>query len=270
MKCIYINLDSAGDRRTRFEANWAANCGADWRLERFAALDTRYVEQHAVGGTLRPAEKACFLSHCSSIALNMNATEPLFVMEDDAVLGPHSAPTIDNFLRVSDNYDWDIVFTEVGIVSPSTMLDLIKLRQELTGKDEVRLLDLAKLPFGGATGYIINHRSLKKIGALLGVHEELHIPYDLLLRKLIYEKKLKGLVFFPFVSSLSSASPSDIRVEGAADRIWTAFRQLAWLDRDLDALRPAIERIGEELCDEESRLLGILLAGQVSPSFVTK
>lgn len=205
MKCLYINLDSAGDRRARFEANWAANCGADWRLERFAALDTRYVEQHAVDGTLRPAEKACFLSHCSSIALNMNATEPLFVMEDDAVLGPHSAPTIDNFLRVSDNYDWDIVFTEVGIVSPSTMLDLIKLRQELTGKDEVRLLDLAKLPFGGATGYIINHRSLKKIGALLGVHEELHIPYDLLLRKLIYEKKLKGLVFSP--SSARSPAP---------------------------------------------------------------
>lgn len=270
MKCIYINLDSASERRARFEANWAHNRGPDWRLERFAALDTRYVEHHAVVGILRPAEKACFLSHCASIALNLNAAEPLFVMEDDAVLGPRSAPTIDNFLKVSDNYEWDIVFTEVGIVAPSAMLELIKLRKELAGKDEVRLLDLATLPFAGATGYIINHRSLKKIGALLGARERFDIPYDLLLRQLIYEKKLKALVFFPFVSSLSNSSQSDIRVESAVDEVWTAFRQLASLDRDLDALRPAIERIGSQLCDEEARLLGILLASQVSASFTTK
>ena len=70
MKSLYINLDSAVDRRARFEANWAAHGDGNWELERFPAVDTRYVEEHRVPGTLRPGEKGCFLSHCAAIAMN--------------------------------------------------------------------------------------------------------------------------------------------------------------------------------------------------------
>jgi GR25 family glycosyltransferase involved in LPS biosynthesis len=271
MQCVYINMENAPDRRARFEANWTEYRGDDWRIERFPALDARYVEQHRVGGTLRPGEKGCFLSHCAVIGLNVDATEPLFILEDDSLLGPRSAATIGNFLHVSDAYDWDIVFTEVCIPQASTMIDLMKLSRQLRGADEVRLLDLANYVFAGSTGYIVNHRSLKKIAALLGAHQELDLPYDLALRKLVYEKKLKALAFFPFVTALSTESgPSQIRDEVAADRIWIAFRQLVALDRDLDKLRPIIEQIGDELCDEEARLLGMLLGAQASKSFVPK
>lgn len=269
MKCLYINLDNAVDRRARFEENWATHAGSHWPLERFPAVDTAYVEANRVPGTLRPGEKGCFLSHCAAIAMNLDATAPLFILEDDSVLGPRSAATISNFLKVSDDLDWDIVFTEVAIPKPSTMIDLFKLRRTLADTNEVRLLDVADFVFAGATGYIVNHRSLTKIATLLGAWQELDIPYDLALRKLVYEKKLKARVFFPFVSSLSHRSgKSQIRDEGASDRIWIAFRQLIWQDRDLDKVRRDIEQIGLDLCDEESMLLATLLAGFTSKSFV--
>lgn len=271
MKCVYINLDVRTDRRARLEENWTAYRGSDWQLQRFPAVDKVYVEQQQIAGRLQPGEKACFLSHCSVLAQNLEATTPLFIMEDDTELGPRSAATIDNFLRASDAYEWDIVFTEVGVTQPATMIELIKLRQELEGTNEVRLIDPARFGFAGATGYIVNPRSLKKLGRLLGASDELNLPYDLMLRQFIYAKQLKALVFFPFVSTLSAeAGPSQIREEVAADRIWTAFRQLAWQDRDLDRLRPVIEKIGEELCDDESRMLGTLLGGLASKSFVMK
>jgi GR25 family glycosyltransferase involved in LPS biosynthesis len=264
-------MKNAPDRRARFEANWALFRGDDWWLERFPALDARYVEHHGVGGTLRPGEKGCFLSHCAVIASNLDGTKPLLILEDDSLLGPRSAATISNFLQVSDNYHWDIIFTEVGIPLASTMIELMRLSRQRRNADEVQLLDLANYVFAGSTGYIVNPRSLRKIAALLGEHQELDLPYDLALRKLVHEKKLKALVFFPFVTALSTESgPSQIRDDVTADRIWTAFRQLVALDRDIDKLRLIIEQIGEDSCDEEARLLGILLGAQSTAHFVSR
>lgn len=270
MKCIYINLDKAVARRAQFEENWAAHHGDGWQLERFPAVDTRYVEEHGVPGTLRPGEKGCFLSHCAAIAMHIDSTVPLFMLEDDAQLGPRSAAAIDHFLRTHQGYDWDIVFTDVCIPLAPTMMDLLALRRTLAD-GEVRVLDAADFTFAGSTGYIVNPRSLGKLTELLGTQLELDVPYDLMLRGLVRDKKLKALVLFPFVTSLSEESgASQIQAEGAADRIWNAFRKLAWLDRDLGKVGPAIRKIDEDLCDEESRLLGVLLAGLMSKSYVHK
>lgn len=271
MKCIYINLDRATDRRSRFEENWTAHRGADWQLERFPAVDTRYVEENRVPGKLRPPEKGCFLSHCAALAMNLDTTEPLFILEDDSVFGPRSADTIDHFLKASAGVEWDIVFTEVGILFPAAMIELFKLRRELEARNEVRLLDLADYIFAGATGYIVNPRSVTKLATLLGACQELDVPYDLYLRRLIHEKKLKALMFFPFVTTLSHHSgPSQIRDEGAADRLWIAFRQLVTQDRELDKVRRDIAQIDQDLGDEETRLFGTILAGFAAKSFEWK
>lgn len=245
--------------------------GAGWQLERFAAVDARYVEENRVPGGLRPGEKGCFLSHCAAIAMNLGATEPLFMLEDDTVLGPRSAATIDNFLRASDGIEWDIAFTEAGILFPADMIELFKLRRELEGTNEIRLLDLTSYMFAGSTGYLVNPLSLTKLATLLGECQELHIPYDIYLRKLVHEKKLKALMFFPFVTSLSHHSGlSQIRDEGAADRIWIAFRQLMAQDRDLDKVRLDIDQIDRDLADDETRLFGTILAGFAAKSFAWK
>jgi len=271
MKCIYINLERATTRRAQLEANWAEYGGRDWELERFPAVDARYIEDTNVPGTLRPGEKGCFFSHSAVIEMNRGATAPIFVMEDDMVLGKSTADTVNKFLNVCNSYDWDIAYTDVCIPLPQTMLDLVKLRHELSDSGEVRLLDVKDFPFAGATAYIVNHRSLDKLAGLLAQEEELNYPYDLVLRRLIYERKLKGLVFFPFVTSLSDESDvSQIQQDVSADVIWNGFRKIVWIDRDLKKVLPSIEQIDRELCDDESRLLGVLFAGMLSKSYTEK
>ncbi|THC43813.1 glycosyltransferase family 25 protein [Massilia sp. Mn16-1_5] len=271
MKCIYINLERATGRRAQLEANWAEYGGSDWQLERFPAVDARYIEETNVPGSLKPGEKGCFFSHSAVIEMNRGATAPIFIVEDDMVLGQSTAATINNFLGVCDSYDWDIAYTDVCIPLPQTMLDLVKLRHELTDSGEVRLLDVKDFPFAGSTAYLVNHRSLDKLAGLLAQEEELNYPYDLVLRRLIYERKLKGLVFFPFVTSLSDESNvSQIQQSVSADVIWNGFRRLMWVDRDLKKVWPSIEQIDRELCDDESRLLGVLFAGMMTKTYTEK
>jgi GR25 family glycosyltransferase involved in LPS biosynthesis len=271
MKCIYINLERATARRAQLEANWAEYGGSDWQLERFPAVDARYIEENGIPGNLRPGEKACFFSHSAVIEMNRGATAPLFIMEDDMALGKSSAATIDNFLGVCDNHDWDIAFTDVCVPLPQTMLDLVKLRHELSETGEVRLLDLKDIIFAGSTAYLVNHRSLDKISGLLAAHESLDVPYDLALRQLIHHRKLKGLVFFPFATSLGDESDvSQIQQDGLTDLVWNAFRKLMWIDRDLAQVWPAVEKINTQVCDDESRLLGVVLGGMLTKSFVLK
>lgn len=271
MKCTYINLDSAAERRLLTEDNFRKFGATGWQLERFAALDKAFVAQQGIPGTLQPGEKGCFLSHRAVIRDNLDAGAPILVMEDDAVWCDVTCSTIDNFLQVSDRYDWDIIFTDVCLPAVHDMVELVRLRHQLSDAQEVKLLDLSKRAFAGSTSYIVNHHSLAKIDAILHSVEGLDIPYDLFLRHLIWNKHLKGLMFFPFITSVSElSSASQIQQANTTDTVWNAFRQLAWVGRDFNAIAPTLEMINRDLCDDESRLFGVIFAAMVSRGFQIK
>lgn len=76
MKCHYINLDTATERRATLEANFA-RCGRpDWSLHRFSALDQATVQELGVPGTRSWREKGCFLSHRSVIEEQADDGQP--------------------------------------------------------------------------------------------------------------------------------------------------------------------------------------------------
>jgi GR25 family glycosyltransferase involved in LPS biosynthesis len=77
MKCFYINLDSETERRSAIEKNFSSHAKAGWELVRVPAVDTRQVEERRVRGSLRPAEKACFLSHQSILETQKTRQLPL-------------------------------------------------------------------------------------------------------------------------------------------------------------------------------------------------
>src|SRR5689334_13813076 len=87
MRCFYINLDAATQRRRSLETNFAQTGKSDWSLTRIAAIDAAYVEANAIVGTAKPPEKACFLSHRKALLESMNDDEPVFMLEDDAMFG---------------------------------------------------------------------------------------------------------------------------------------------------------------------------------------
>ncbi|HWZ65001.1 MAG TPA: glycosyltransferase family 25 protein [Steroidobacteraceae bacterium] len=265
--CVYINLERAVARRRALESSFESCIGSRWTLYRFQALDADYVRRKSIPGNLGDAAKACFLSHRRVIEASLASSESLLVLEDDAILGSHTAQQIEQLVRGSDAPPWDLAFTDFIVPDLAWMAGLFKLRQRLAG--QIKLLDLSALPFAGSTAYVVNGRSKARVAGLLAAAARLDVPYDLYLRDLVYKKQLVACGFFPFITSLSAvAHQSDIQPEGkTATLVWDAFRKLSWADRDLEQQKPLLRTIANAFCDEESAAFGTLFAAMTSPAF---
>jgi GR25 family glycosyltransferase involved in LPS biosynthesis len=254
MDCIYINLNSATERRLKFESNFEARKTPNWTLSRFAAIDTDTVKNNNVAGECSPAEKGCFLSHKVIIESNLAHDKSIFILEDDASFGVRTCNLIDGILAQNRNLDWDILFTDVCIPHLTTMMDLLKFRRELTAKKiEVAFMKLSKTNFNGSTAYIVNAKSKQKLFDQLNYATELNIPYDLYLRSLIHISALKGYSLFPFVTSLSDFSDiSQVKLPGANrdELTWNMFRKMIWLERNLASCTSALESIKDGLSEQ--------------------
>jgi len=269
MKVFYINLDSESERRKILERNFA-DCRRDgWSLSRFCAMDIAHVNATKVSGSLRPAEKACYLSHKDLLASQLDDQESIMVLEDDACFGKHTCAIVDTL--VSDKRPqqpkWDILFTDIAVTNVQAMARLINRRHTFPSDHQISLLDLCHYPFAGATAYIVNGESKGKLVDLLRRCNDLDTPFDLYLRQSIWEKAIAGFFLFPFITSLSEyAESSSIQLTGdrARDLVCSTFRRMTWVERNLDQQKPRLDRLRENLCDRESALFSIPFAAMIS------
>lgn len=248
MKCFYINLDDAIDRRNCIEENFSIYKTEKWHLTRFPAIDTEYVIRNNVQGSLSNKEKACLLSHRELIAQNLNDTNDIFILEDDAIFGTNTCHIVEQFIGEMNekNIEWDILYTDLGPIFGSVAGMLTENRKDFEETNEIKLINLENIAFAGATAYIINGKSKEKIFNLL-ISEELNTPYDIFLDdKIIKKQKIKSFVIFPFATSLSDLSKeSSIQQMGVNNLIQETFRKMAWLDRNID--QPSINAINNTL-----------------------
>ncbi|MFI4933975.1 MAG: glycosyltransferase family 25 protein [Caulobacterales bacterium] len=259
MDCHYINLDSATARRELIERNFNTYKAPGWTLTRFPAVDVASVEARQVPGRLRPAEKACFLSHQQLLGANLSATAPIMILEDDAEIGRRTCALIDNFLASQGDFDWDIVFANVCIPRLEHMLRLAKYRNQIAVNQRVILLDLIKYIFAGADAYIVNHKSIVRLHRMILLEQKLDTPYDLLLQKFIHERRIKGFSYFPFITGLSDLSQiSQLRERRIDEAIWGLFRSMMRIDRDLERLGPQRESVMRDLQPEHAKMLQVL------------
>ena len=272
VKCFFINLDRATSRRETIQRTFSSLKPRDLRLERFAAIDVAHVREKNVQGKLTEVEKACFLSHSTIVKANTKQNENVWILEDDQTFSAKTFGLVSNFFETkSQDLEWDLMYTDVGISSIGVMADLFRYRRDLMRKNSIECLNLQKMPFFGATSYIINRKSIAKIASFME-ETTLDIPYDLLLRKLIYEGKLNGFVTFPFLTTDSDeAANSSIQKSEFAqtDLIWSLFRRLTWLDGDSFDPTPLLNGIWSGL-DKRSQLYGVLWAAMADPGFKTK
>jgi GR25 family glycosyltransferase involved in LPS biosynthesis len=271
LECVFINLDSAPERRAGLETNFAACKGPGWGLTRFAAVEPRAIQD--IPGRLRPSEKACFESHRRAIGSMLGSRQPVFMLEDDALLGRHTAELIDKIVFANDDLRWDLLYTDICVPHIGPMLELLRVRQQLASPADVRLIDLRTFAFAGATAYILNPRSIGKLHAILASYRTLEEPFDLCLHNLVRQGRLSAFALFPFATSLSESSEtSQVQEPGAPgpDRIWNLFRKMIWVDRDIAAHRGALDEIDRLMGDEETRSFGTLFAAMASKDFTPK
>lgn len=272
MLCLYINLAGATNRKAHIEKSFSS-FNFSTNLQRFEAINVNDVLKKGVAGNLTEIEKACFLSHATLIKSMINSKNNLFVMEDDIEFYNDTFSIINQTINAMSEIDWDILYTDVCIPEPTTMIDLIKIKNELKDTQSFRILDLKKIHFAGATGYIINKKSILKLSNLIEEEKKLDVPFDLLLRNLIYNNDLKGFSIFPFVTTLSDDSfNSQIQPKNSlnTDFVWNVFRKLIWansIKTDTDLL---IRKMQNEFCDEESMALATVIASCISKKFSIK
>ena len=270
MHCIAINLDAAADRRAALERNVRECLPSSWRLERFAAIDALQASAHP--GRLRDAEKGCYLSHVAVIEQAMAIDDHVLVLEDDVLFGPHSASGIDAAIGSLPVEAWDVIFTDVCIANVHAMIELLEIRRRLVAASQATLLELARLPFAGATAYVVNRAAKARVlDTVRAGARSLDQPYDLFLRDRITAGALRAKVIFPFATSLSEhAGASSIQLGGEfglTDFVWDAYRRLVFADRDLPALQRAVRAGPDSALDAETEIIGRLVGLQLSPGY---
>jgi GR25 family glycosyltransferase involved in LPS biosynthesis len=264
MKCCYINLDHAVQRREYIEASFKKAARPGWSLERFSALDAKYVEAHAVEGIRSRSEKACFLSHRAVIQAHAGSAQHLLVLEDDVSFGTATFEIVDGFLQQNADADWDLLFLDICAHRIEDMLKLYFNRRKLMQQRTVIPLDLAKLPFFGSNAYIVNGKSVGKLLACLDSAMPIDIEYDILLGERIRDGALKAAVVFPFPITLSPhANASQIQRQGM-DTINVArnlFRNMMWFESMPADYRESIQHLNDAVADSGHEQLAKILTG---------
>lgn len=254
MECHYINLDTAIERRTALEANFARYGRQGWELKRFTALDEATVEKDQVAGKRSWREKACFLSHTNVIAQQPDDGRTFMVMEDDAQIGSASLEIMEGILAGNHEAQWDILFADISVYQMGTMMLLALNRTQLMEKRMVIPLDLASISFVGTSAYLVNGASRHKLLTYLTKGVPVDTEYDVYLNKGIATGELKAAVLFPFVTTLSRHS-TKTQIQSANTRTANMsrdiFRRMMWLESDE-------ESYGADLAMIQKRLQGTL------------
>lgn len=255
MECHYINLDDAVARRSALEANFAQYRRAGWELKRFAALDEAAAERKAIPGRRSWREKGCFLSHLSVIESQPDGRS-FMVLEDDAHFGSASMEVIEGLLAQNSSAQWDLLFTDISPLGLDTMMMLALNRGHLMEKRMVIPLDLSRMSFIGATAYVVNGASRRKLLAYLEAGIPVDTEYDVYLNRGMLNGELKAAALFPFVTTLSQHS-TDTQIQSpdttTTNRARAVFRRMMWLESTGHSY-------AADLATIESRLQGTLPA----------
>jgi GR25 family glycosyltransferase involved in LPS biosynthesis len=268
----YINLASAWSRRQAMEGNLGQVPRGRWHAKRFDAIGSTNEQVQRLQGRCSDKEKATFLSH--RLALVQTAQhhpgQHVHILEDDALLGQRTYEILDRFLESEEAQKWDVVFTDIIVTRLQGMLDLLAQRRELMAHQAVKTIDLAFLEFAALTSYVVNAATADRVLFLMNSVTQLDEPVDLLVRRWIWTGQLRACVLFPFVTAVSSqADHSQIQPTHTdpTAKIWNAYRNLVWLERDLAISASDCQSVAARVQDLESNLMGILCASMVSPHF---
>jgi GR25 family glycosyltransferase involved in LPS biosynthesis len=275
MDVRYINLDSANERRRSIEESFrAGNFSAEWPLRRFEAIRGSDEVMRKFGGSLKRSHAGCFASHLACIQESLDDDNYLMITEDDTIFSKRTEAMVNQAMNNLRSVDWDLLYTDVIITNPHNMLDFFERRKHLEATDTIEVCDLRPMSFCGASCYIVNKASKRKVFKACST-----VPidvYDLLLRNRVHNGTLNAYVIFPFVTSLSPLAYqsfiNDIDERGvptakpkgvSLGSLWSAFRQLVWIGANPEEAIKSCELIPPEAIDIRAIAFSKIIQGFV-------
>jgi GR25 family glycosyltransferase involved in LPS biosynthesis len=266
MQCLYINLDSATQRRSELEASFASAQHEGWELIRVAA--TTPAEVADMAGSITPVEKACFASHRAALARAADAPGDVLIVEDDTRFSPRTFDMLGKLSAAAPQFD--VLFTEVMPTDVGALANLARQWPRLSAAGHFLLQDLSRLGFYGAGSYLVRGPSKGKLLGLLDAAQPRDRPYDIVLRDLALSGAIRAAVSFPFLTTPGDAADASSIQSSATDLregVTHAFRRLMFVDRDLPARRAEAHRLDAAHADEGAKAFGAILAALISDSF---
>jgi GR25 family glycosyltransferase involved in LPS biosynthesis len=266
MKCLYINRDTAVDRRRNLGASFAAAAPDGVELVRVPAIEAGEVA--AAAGALKPAERACWMSHLAALRWPETEAEDVLIVEDDTRFSPAAFATAPGMLAALPACD--VLFTEVMPTNLALIAGLARQWDQRKREGNFVVHSLARTGFIGASAYVVRGAAKAKVLNALesaGLQDK---PYDMALVELARTERIDARVCFPFLTAPSAdADASQIQPDHVDLRQATlhAFRRLMFVDRDLEACRAEIGRLQARHGDEGAALAGGIFAALMSRDF---
>jgi hypothetical protein len=227
----YINLDRSPDRRAAMEARLRL-LDPPAPYQRFAGIDGNAF-QYPNPELLTDTQIGCFTSHHQVLLSHADRSEPLHILEDDAVLAHRAVSFVDQIIESGMLDDVDVLFTST--VLPDDFFSFREARTTWRSSVE-RAADgtatsvrfIAFPYFASTASYLVNPRSVGPLCARLG--EELaggaHQPIDIFIREEAEQGRLRVQCLFPFISSVMPAAFVSTIDFDEDKRRWTVLMDL--------------------------------------------
>jgi GR25 family glycosyltransferase involved in LPS biosynthesis len=246
---VYINLATSQARRRRIECQ-LADLGIAGRYRRFEAIRGEGAREQDQT-TLPAGQLGCWLSHLAVWRQAEGETKHLHVLEDDAALSSLLFRVLEKMQL--DESSWDILLTDVYFHPPPTPEQFAQLRsawQVFRAQQSISLIDLRYLSFTGTTSYLVNQKSLKRLGELLAGGWRSNQTIDVAIQQLIRRGELRARLAFPFLTTLAPEhEQSTAGLQGPAIKSLDAFRQAWFYAANPDLIR---QRTLDCNCDASS------------------
>lgn len=223
----YINLDDKPERLAAIEAE-LARYGLSPVYTRF-----RGIEGNAEGfpnpHNLKQGVVGCFASHCRVLEENAGCDTHLHVIEDDAVFSSCTEPAIRWAIDTGKLDHCDILYTDISVPLRSDRYKLYRSMFEKAVTHDAagnvtrmafNVFSLKNVVYASAVSYLVNRRSIGKLGSLLRAELErgLEHPVDLFYRKKSEEGVITAACLFPFVTSINFEHVLDSSIDDELER----------------------------------------------------
>lgn len=266
VRCFYINLESAKNRKKDLESDFLRNKTKNFQLTRIQAIHAKEIGENK--GQITKTDRAVNRSHLKALKEAQKATEISAIMEDDTFFFKETFPILERLIRKIPDSPPIVIYTDIMVTTPNWIAEF----QRNYERRKLRLKDLKYVQYAGASFYIANRSAIEVMipYALANLDSQ---PWDMTMRSLVHKGLLTGKVTTPFLTSVnanadnSDNQPPELQ---STDLVWNTYRRSISLHPELFPIRESLHRIRKEYKLSTLNTVSCILAAHASKQFRKK
>lgn len=252
----FINLDRSTQRRDQMQAQLRKFEFAP-AYERFPAIDGSTLA-HQPHGRIAAGELGAFYSHTEVLTDAARRSMPVHVLEDDAILSPHTCAVLDEVVAAGLLDRFDLLLTDTFVLPDLGMLKALSAAFDTArsgpagqmGLNSLQVMDVSGQNFACLTSYIMGPKGFGGVLPLLRIELQKgpSLPIDLFLRQCATSGVIRVGLLAPFVTSIDLAEVHRSTIAAAnpaanaSVMVLAVLRYLFFVDRDLDIAKDYLDR----------------------------